>query len=171
MFIYPQVILPTMIFGRKNRSNLENGLKGESLYNQVIGALEASNLRYDENRNGMFVKVQFKGDDLRIVTFIKADEKNTTLSFDCPLEFEIAEGNEGAVLQAVNEINNGINFGTFTIRENRVWYRYHMVPFGKLSNDDIGFLLQMVVRTVDEYDGKLASVTGFRTPVNDVMYG
>ncbi len=160
-----------MIIKKKNRGNHDSGLKGESLYKQIIGALDASNLKYEEHRDDMFVKVSFEGDDLDIVTFIKADENATTLSFDCPLVFEIAEGNEGAVLQAVNEINNHLYFGTFTIRENRVWYRYHMVPFGKLSSEDIDFLLEMVVRTVDRHDGDLAAVTSTRTPVNDVMYG
>ncbi len=156
---------------KKEKSGFQDALVGEDLYKLIAATMQENDLVYEANPGKLYVKVQFQGDDLTITTFISADKDSNILSFDCPLEFEVEEENKDTILESINGINNSIHLGTFTLRDDRVWYRYHMVPFGKLTTDDVAFLLQLVASTVDDHDGQLDALIHKRSSPKNVMYG
>ena len=159
------------LFKKNNEPGIENVLKGDALYDKIIDALKSQSYSYDEHKDNLFVQTGFRGDDLSITMFIKATDETGIVYFDCPLEFTVNESSKGKLHEAINEINNSINLGAFTIVKDRIWFRYHHAPFAKLQTQDVAFLINLVAKTVDDHDGDLNKLNTQRVAVSNVMYG
>ena len=134
-------------------------LFGRDLFDLVVKAMDRKKYTYTPHRDDLYLSTNFSGDDLDITVRIRTYPNRTILAFDCPLDFEVDQHSEAEVsiaLREINEINSGINYGCFTLRGGRIWFRYHYLLTGPISVDDIIGMLEMSVSTVDEYDGKLA---------------
>ncbi len=144
------------MFGPKNNDSKNRGME---LFKSVTKALDSKNFKYTPHPEKMYIHTGFKGDDLSIRVFIRTYADRSTLAFDCPLQFDVDSKDPAQVakvLDAINEINTGLHYGAFTLEEDTVWFRYHYWILSNLSSETILNFLEMVVNTVDEYDGKLA---------------
>ncbi len=159
------------LFKKKDEVSLTKNLKGKDLYDLFVDTMNENQYTFEPHDDNLFVSTVFKGDDMDINMFIKAEEDNGLVYFDCPLEFTVDESMQSIVLDGINRINNSINLGAFTLIDDRVWFRYHLAPFGKLNTADLKLLISLVASTVDDHDGDLNSLTNVRTKPPSMMYG
>jgi len=158
------------LFGKKEKKPTgDNFPKGAELLNTVAKALDGVNFQYEKNLEKRIIKVTVKGDDLPIPCFIHTYDDSARLAFDCPLDFTVPEGKESVILRKINDLNESIHYGCFTLVDGRVWYRYHAMPYGQFDEAEIIGLYKMVVDTVDEVDGDMASMMT-RSSSQNVMY-
>ena len=163
----------SLFFRKEKEAPVVPDMKGRELYGLVTSTLSTLNLAYEKDDSKLYAKVAFEGHGLNILAFVKADEERPLLAFDCPLEFEVPASETDTILRAINDVNKQIHFGAFTLEQGRVWYRYHMIVSGRISESYVAAVLKMVLDTVDENDDPMNDLIKTRSSNANVdpMYG
>ncbi len=129
----------------------------DDLIRTLKEAFKAANLQY-KIEDGIF-STGFMGDDLPIPMGIFIDD--TVMCFRCPLALKAEEINYQKVVWELNAINSKLTYGAFSLDPESGYIAFEYgFPYGEAKVSP-GFLLafiKMVIKTVDENDGKLKAI-------------
>lgn len=155
-------------------SNSRNHTDRGAMTRTVKMALDLAEYTYNHDRTYNVFRTVAMGNDLPILVNILIDE--TSVRFVCFLNLKSKESRYEDVCWELNEINRELMFGSFLLdpEDGMISFVYGF-PYHEtnVSSEFILAFMKMLVKTVDEYDGKLKklaeSIPDGNT--NNTMYG
>lgn len=154
------------MFGRKKDTK-------EAIYKTLIDAFRSENYQYEKNDEKSLVLISFSGDDLPINMAISVNESHIGIS--CYLPFKAPEGAFKDVVWKLNEINQSLSFGAFSIdpSDGIIQFRYgYIFTDADPSRELILSIVSMIVQTVDEHDGALQKIAPeYKSDFPSYIYG
>jgi hypothetical protein len=147
------------------------GLNEKSLgiYNIINTTLTKYEMKYDYSKAESRFYLANIGEDLPIPLFIIIDEQRESVEFFSFLPFRFSEAKiaDGAFSACI--VNDKLLYGSFDfdVTEGSIMYKY-VLQYELLNEELFGFLLRLVLQTIDCYNDKFYSVSEGKMTVTDL---
>lgn len=128
----------------------------EKVYRTLKKVFEKNGWGYEPDDSRMMLMTDFMGDDLSIAMMVRVSDIDISLT--TIFDYRVPDASRRDFVWELNRLNHALSYGRFSLDPNdgSVYFSYnHIFEDSKPSEELIGSLIAMVIRTTDEQDGEL----------------
>lgn len=147
-------------------------VQAKNLYSAIIDAFEGQKWEFNRNDEVHLISTMFDTATMPIALCVKAEDN--FINFRGFLAFKVEKRDNVAILSKLNEINDGLLFGSFRmdVEDGYLTFNYSMICADAVpSATSIAAVISMVLETVDDYDDTLKAIATMTDSIPDHMYG